>query len=182
MEFATQFLTDVIKRLRYYKALGDKSFKQLSEDEMHYKPSPESNSIAIIIQHLYGNMMSRFTNFLTEDGEKEWRKRDLEFEPMELTKADLTDFWNAGWEMVLNTIEALGPKDMLKEITIRSEPLFVYDAILRQLAHYPYHVGQIVFIAKMIKDKDWENLSVPKGGSKAYNAKVQASGSKVKEV
>lgn len=173
MEFASRFIADTVKRLRYYKSLGDKSFEQLTEADMHYRPSPESNSIAIIIQHLYGNMMSRFTNFLTEDGEKEWRKRDAEFEPMELTRTDLIDFWNTGWAMVVNTIEALKPDDLLKEVTIRSEKLFVYDAILRQLAHYPYHVGQIVFIAKMIKDNDWKNLSVPKGESKAYELEVR---------
>lgn len=164
MELSTQFITDAIKRLRYYKDLGDKSFEQLTETEMHFKPSAESNSIAIIVQHLYGNMMSRFTNFLTEDGEKPWRKRDAEFEPMELTKQDLIDCWNTGWATAINTIEALKPEDLMKKITIRSEPLFVFDAILRQLAHYPYHVGQIVFIAKMIKDKDWKNLSMPKKG------------------
>jgi len=178
MELAPQFLADAIKRLRYYKDLGDKSFEQLNEADMHYTPTADSNSIAIIIQHLYGNMMSRFTNFLTEDGEKEWRKRDAEFEPMELTKTDLTDFWNTGWTTVLNTLEALKPDDLLKEITIRSEKLFVFDAILRQLAHYPYHVGQIVFIAKMIKDKDWKNLSVPKGGSKAYEELVREKAGK----
>ncbi|MEO7308816.1 MAG: DUF1572 family protein [Chitinophagaceae bacterium] len=179
MEFASQFLADTLKRLRYYKDVGDKSFEQLTEAEMHHKPTGESNSIAIIMQHMYGNMMSRFTNFLTEDGEKEWRKRDAEFEPMALTKTDLKDFWNTGWAMVLHTIEALQPEDLHKEITIRSEKLFVLDAILRQFAHYPYHVGQIVFIAKMIKDKDWKNLSVAKGGSSAYNEKIQAKSSAV---
>ena len=164
MELSAQFITDAIKRLRYYKDLGDKSFEQLTEADMHLRPSAESNSIAIIVQHLYGNMMSRFTNFLTEDGEKPWRKRDAEFESMELTKQDLIDCWNTGWATVINTIEALKPEDLMKEITIRSEPLFVFDALLRQLAHYPYHIGQIVFIAKMIKDKDWKNLSMPKKG------------------
>ena len=175
MELNHFFIADAAKRLRYYKMLGDKSIAQLQEADMHYRPSPESNSIAIIIQHLYGNMMSRFTNFLTEDGEKECRKRDAEFEPMELTKTDLTDCWNTGWAMVLNTIEALQPSDLLKEITIRSEKLYVYDAILRQLAHYPYHVGQIVMLAKMIKDTNWQNLSVPKGQSKAYEQQVKAA-------
>jgi len=162
MEFTHQFITVATKRLRYYKALGDKTFEQLSEAEMHYRASEESNSIAIIIQHLYGNMMSRFTSFLTEDGEKDWRKRDAEFEPTEFTKRDLLDFWNTGWAMLLNTIAALQPQDLLKQITIREEPLFVYDAVLRQLAHYPYHVGQIVFIGKMLKDTAWVNLSMPK--------------------
>jgi hypothetical protein len=131
------FIAATTKRLQYYKSLGDKTFEQLDEKDFHYRPNEECNSIAIIIQHMYGNMMSRFTNFLTEDGEKPWRKRDAEFEPMELTKQDLLDCWDTGWSTVLHTISNLSEEDLEKEITIRSEKLFVYDAILRQLAHYP---------------------------------------------
>ena len=156
------YIAATTKRLQYYKSLGDKTFEQLDEKDFHYRPNEESNSIAIIIQHMYGNMMSRFTNFLTEDGEKPWRKRDAEFEPMELTKQDLLDCWNTGWSTVLHTIGNLSEEDLEKEITIRSEKLFVYDAILRQLAHYPYHIGQIIYIAKMLKDTEWKNLSMPK--------------------
>lgn len=156
------YIAATTKRLQYYKSLGDKTFEQLDEKDFHYRPNEESNSIAIIIQHMYGNMMSRFTNFLTEDGEKPWRKRDVEFEPMELTKQDLLDCWNTGWSTVLHTIGNLSEEDLEKEITIRSEKLFVYDAILRQLAHYPYHIGQIIYIAKMLKDTAWKNLSMPK--------------------
>jgi hypothetical protein len=170
-------LKDITSRLKYYKTLGDNSFLQIKEADFLYRPNEESNSIAIIIQHLYGNMMSRFTNFLTEDGEKEWRKRDAEFEPMELTKEDLLDCWNTGWATVLNTLDSLTPADMTKEITIRGEKLLVYDALLRQLAHYPYHVGQIIYIAKIVAN-NWKSLSIPKGGSEAFNAQDVKDGAK----
>ncbi|CAN5427300.1 DUF1572 domain-containing protein [soil metagenome] len=163
------FTEEALKRMLYYKSLGDKTFEQLEEKDFFYKPNAESNSIAIIIQHLYGNMMSRFTNFLSEDGEKDWRKRDAEFEPMDFSKQDLLDCWNTGWHTVTTALKALKEEDLEKEITIRSEKLFVYDAILRQLAHYPYHVGQMVFIGKLIKNEGWKNLSVPKGGSEDFN-------------
>ncbi len=162
------FLKDSIKRFKYYKELGDKTFEQLKDEDFLYQPNAESNSIAIIIQHMYGNMLSRWTNFLTEDGEKDWRKRDAEFEAMSMTREDLLSFWNQGWNCLLNTLESLQPDDLMKTITIRTEPLLVYDAILRQLAHYPYHVGQIVYLGRMIKENDWYSLSIPKGGSKSY--------------
>ncbi len=162
------FLKDSIKRFRYYKELGDKTFEQLKDDDFLYQPNAESNSIAIIIQHMYGNMLSRWTNFLTEDGEKEWRKRDAEFEAISMTREDLLSFWNEGWNCLLNTLESLQPGDLMKTITIRTEPLLVYDAILRQLAHYPYHVGQIVYLGRMIRENEWRSLSIPKGESIAY--------------
>lgn len=156
------FIADTAKRLAYYKSLADKTFEQLDEPDFFYRPNEESNSIAIIIQHMHGNMMSRFTNFLVEDGEKSWRKRDEEFEPSSLNKTELIDRWNQGWTLVFTTINALSEADLEKEITIRAEKLTVYDAILRQLAHYPYHVGQIIYIGKMLKDTRWKNLSMPK--------------------
>ncbi len=164
------FLQHSIKRFKYYKDLGDKTFAQLQEKDFLFKPSPESNSIAVIVQHMYGNMLSRWTYFLIEDGEKDWRKRDIEFETMEgVTKQDIISFWNTGWDCLLKTLETLTEADLEKTITIRSEPLVVYDAILRQLAHYPYHIGQIVFIGKIIKDKNWQSLSIAKGDSKTFN-------------
>ncbi len=168
MSFETGFLNDAVKRFRYYKELGDKTFAQIDDAAFFYQPSAESNSIAIIIQHLYGNMLSRWTNFLTEDGEKEWRKRDAEFEPMQCSRADLVSFWEQGWKCMLDTLEALQPGDLEKTVTIRTEPLKVYDAILRQLAHYPYHVGQIVYLGRLAKNGGWQSLSIPKGGSSAY--------------
>ena len=173
MSIEEGFIKDTIKRLHYYKELGDKSFEQLEEKDFFFQPSAESNSIAIIVQHLLGNMLSRFTNFLTEDGEKPWRKRDAEFEIMDITKADVISFRNNGWACVFNAVENLKPGDLTKTIYIRTEPLLVYDALLRQLAHYPYHVGQIVFISKMIKDREWKTLSIAKGHSNAFNEQMK---------
>ena len=118
-------------------------------------------------------MLSRWTEFLTTDGEKEWRNRDAEFETMHLTKIALLDHWNQGWELVLKTIGELTADDLLKEVTIRAEKLFAFDALLRQLAHYAYHVGQIVFIAKMIRNEQWVSLSIPKNKSKEYEQEVR---------
>lgn len=174
MSFEAGFLKDAIKRFRYYKELGDKTFDQLTETDMFHQPSGESNSIAVIIQHLYGNMLSRWTNLLTEDGEKEWRRRDAEFETMPCSRQDLLSFWNEGWQCLFNTLESLQPGDLTKTITIRTEPLSVYDAILRQLAHYPYHVGQIVYLGKMIQNDRWTSLSIPKGNSARYLDSVKA--------
>lgn len=168
MSFESGFLKDSIKRFKYYKELGDKTFEQLSEADLFYQPSSESNSIAVTVQHLYGNMLSRWTNFLTEDGEKEWRKRDAEFEIIRCSKADIISFWNDGWKCLLDTLESLKPEDLTKTITIRTEPLSVYDAILRQLAHYPYHVGQIVYLGRLVKNEAWKSLSIPKGKSADY--------------
>ena len=175
MSFEEGFLKDCIKRLKYYKDLGDKTFDQLEEKDFFYQPNKESNSIAVIVQHLYGNMLSRFTNFLTEDGEKEWRKRDAEFETQDISKADVLSFWNEGWKCVFNALENLKPSDLTKTIYIRTEPLFVYDAILRQLAHYPHHVGQILYIGKMLKGEAWKSLSIPVGGSNAFNEKMSTA-------
>jgi hypothetical protein len=164
------FLDSFIKRSLYYKELGDKTFDQLNETDFHYQPNEESNSITIIIQHLAGNMKSRFTNFLSEDGEKEWRKRDTEFEEKHLPKVQLLQVWNEGWDCYINAVKSLSEEDLLKTITIRSEKLSVIDALNRQLAHYPYHVGQIVYIGKMIKKEQWKSLSIPKGKSDEFNS------------
>ncbi len=167
-------LTDITKRLTYYKSLGDKTFEQLDNNEAFtYQPNEESNSIAIIVQHMAGNMLSRFTNFLTEDGEKEWRNRDKEFETVLENKEAVISAWNKGWDCLLTTLVALKPTDLEKEITIRSEKLFVYDALLRQLAHYPYHIGQIIYLAKIVKNNSWKSLSIPKGNSNAFNKEMK---------
>ncbi|MBK6936110.1 MAG: DUF1572 family protein [Chitinophagaceae bacterium] len=163
------YLQTVIKRLKYYKDLGDKTFEQLVEWDFHYQANPESNSIAVIMQHISGNMLSRWTNFLTEDGEKVWRKRDAEFEEQQKTKEELIAFWEEGWDCFLSAVSSLKKKDLKKKISIRGEKLTVTDAINRQLAHYPYHIGQIIYIAKAIKNVSWKNLSIPKGSSAEYN-------------
>ena len=169
MSLGTDYLETAIRRLKYYKELGDKTFVQLNEWDFHYQPNDESNSIATIIQHMAGNMLSRWTNFLTEDGEKEWRKRDEEFEIHQYTKQELIELWEKGWTCFLDTLSGLKKKDLKKKVSIRQEALTVIDAINRQLAHYPYHIGQIIFLAKIIKNKNWQNLSIAKGNSQAYN-------------
>ena len=169
---ATSFLQSAIKRLSYYKKLGDKTFAQLDESDFHFQPNAESNSMAIIVQHMAGNMLSRWTDFLTTDGEKEWRKRDAEFEEQNLSKKQLLDLWEKGWNCCLDTLAALTEEDLLKTIYIRNEGLLVVDAINRQLAHYPYHVGQIIYVGKIIKNKNWHNLSIAKGNSDDFNRQM----------
>ncbi|MEO6611756.1 MAG: DUF1572 family protein [Chitinophagaceae bacterium] len=170
MSISKDFLTTAIRRLKYYKDLGDKTFEQLTDPDFHYQPNAESNSIAIIIQHMAGNMLSRWTNFLEEDGEKEWRQRDDEFEIHSWSKQQLLEQWGKGWACFFAALEPLKKKDLKKIIHIRKEPLTVIDAINRQLAHYPYHIGQIIYIGRIIKDKSWKNLSIPKGDSTQYNS------------
>jgi hypothetical protein len=162
MSLGKTYLDSVIKKMTAYKVLGDKTFEQLEEKDFHYSPNEESNSIAIIVQHLSGNMLSRWKNFLTEDGEKEWRQRDDEFEVHKLSKQQIIDIWNKGWQSMFTALQSLTDEDLMKTITIRNEPMPAVDAINRQLAHYPYHVGQIVYIGKILKNHDWKNLSVPK--------------------
>lgn len=164
-----EFLDTTIKRQLYYKKLAEKTFDQLSETDFHFAPNEASNSIAVIIQHMAGNMLSRWTNFLTEDGEKEWRQRDAEFEGQHFSRAQLMELWQKSWTCFLQALESLTENDLLKTITIRNEPLTVIDAINRQLAHYPHHVGQIIYIGKIIKNDGWQSLSIPKGKSDEYN-------------
>jgi hypothetical protein len=167
------FLDSINKRFKEYKLLGEKTFEQLNDEEMHMQPNNESNSIAIVIQHMNGNMLSRWTNFLTEDGEKEWRKRDEEFEQHQFSKQQLMDLWNAGWKVCLDSLESLTENDLSKTITIRSQPLNVVDAINRQLAHYGYHVGQIVYLGRWIRAGEWKSLSIPKNKSREFNLQMQ---------
>ena len=163
----------LLQQFRDYKLLAEKTFAQLQENDFHYQPNEETNSIAINITHLHGNMLSRWTNFLTEDGEKEWRQRDDEFEIHSYSQEKLLQLWEQGWQMVFNAMESLKPGDLEKTIYIRSKPLTVIDAINRQLTHYAYHVGQIVMLGKMIKGPAWKTLSVPKGQSAQYNSAMK---------
>ncbi len=169
MTIGKEFLATAIRRTKYYKGLADKTFAQLEEKDFHMQPGSASNSIAIIIQHMAGNMLSRWTNFLQEDGEKEWRQRDDEFEPHDFTRQQLLDLWEKGWACFLDSMESLEEGDLLKTIYIRQEGLSVIEAINRQITHYPYHVGQIVYIGRMIKNENWISLSIPKGNSTQYN-------------
>jgi hypothetical protein len=175
MTFEEGFIKDSIKRFRSYKELGDKTFAQIEEKDLFLQPSSESNSIAVIVKHMHGNMLSRWTNFLTEDGEKDWRQRDAEFEESASTKEHVLRLWEEGWACLLNTLESLTPADLDTSVTIRTEPLKVYDAILRQLAHYPYHVGQIVYLGRMAMNEQWQSLSIPKGNSQQYLENVKAA-------
>ena len=165
----TDFLSSCIKQFQYYKDLGERTFEQIPEEKLFWKPNEESNSIATIVKHIHGNMMSRWTDFLTTDGEKEWRNRDKEFDNDIKTKAELLAKWNEGWGCLFDAITPLTESDLNKEIYIRNMGHSVTEAINRQLAHYPYHVGQIVFIGKMVADKNWNSLSIGKGASKEYN-------------
>lgn len=164
----TNYLESVIKQFEYYKMLGDKTFAQVPDEKLFWQYNEDSNSIATIAKHLWGNMLSRWTDFLTTDGEKEWRNRDEEFENDIATKEEMLQKWNDGWNVFLNTLKSLKEKDLEKIIYIRNQGHTVMEAINRQLAHYPYHIGQIVFIGKMCAD-NWASLSIPKGNSKQFN-------------
>ena len=164
------YLESVKKQFEYYKMLGEKTFVQLSDDKLFWQYNQDSNSIAIIVKHLWGNMLSRWTDFLNTDGEKEWRDRDAEFENDIKTRQELIDKWNEGWMCLFNAINSLTLEDLEKIIYIRNQGHTVTEAINRQLAHYPYHVGQIVFIGKMLAENGWSSLSIPKGNSQAYNS------------
>ncbi len=170
---ASVLLQTAIKRFAFYKDLGQKTFVQLPEAGFYFQPNEASNSIAIIIQHMSGNMLSRWTNFLTEDGEKEWRNRDEEFESHSFSKDQLLGMWEEGWQCVFDALNELKEDDLLKNIRIRTEEQSVIDAIHRQLAHYAYHVGQIVYVGRLIKNNDWQSLSIPKGKSAAFNQQMQ---------
>lgn len=161
-----------IKRFLYYKELGDKTFAQLSEEEMFWQYNEESNSVAVIVKHIAGNMLSRWTNFLHEDGEKDWRNRDSEFVNTFKAKAEVLEYWEKGWKCLFEALEQISEENINSDIYIRGEKHSVLDAVLRQLAHYPYHIGQIVYIAKMLKNDDWKTLSVARNKSADFNKEM----------
>lgn len=165
----TSYLESAIKQFEYYKLLADKAIEQVPGDQLHWQFNEESNSIAVIMKHMYGNMLSRWTDFMTTDGEKEWRNRDSEFENDAMPREELLQKWNEGWDCLFNALRPLREKDLSHIIYIRNQGHTVLEAINRQLAHYPYHVGQIVFIAKMIVGPGWNSLSIPKGRSATFN-------------
>ncbi len=161
-----------LKRFKYYKDLGDKTFQQLTDEDVLWRYNEVSNSISTIVKHLSGNMKSRWTNFLTEDGEKSWRNRDSEFEYDLQSKEEMLKIWEEGWQILFRALDQITPENIHQIIFIRGEELSVIDALLRQLAHYPYHVGQIIFIAKMIKNEDWKTLSIAKNKSEEYHLEL----------
>lgn len=163
------YLESVGKLFRYYREMGRKAMEQLTEEQLHYQPDPESNSIAAIVKHLHGNMLSRWTDFLTTDGEKNWRDREGEFQDTLTTREDIFQTWNAGWDTLFKALDPLQADDLSRIAYIRNEGHTVLEAINRQLAHYCSHVGQIIFLAKHLRGADWQSLSIPKGGTEAYN-------------
>jgi uncharacterized damage-inducible protein DinB len=166
---ATNYLESSKKQFLYYKALGEKAMLQLNEAQLFYAINENTNSISVMVNHLYGNMLSRWTDFLTKDGEKEWRNRDTEFEANAETQDELLKKWNQGWACLFNALNELTPENLNQLIYIRNEGQTVIEAINRQLCHYSYHVGQIVFYAKQLKTTEWNSLSIPKNKSKNYN-------------
>jgi hypothetical protein len=168
---ATHYLEDSIASLRAYKKLAEKALDQLSDDELFITLDAEGNSVAVIMKHMAGNMFSRWTNFLTTDGEKPHRNRDMEFviEP-KTSKDDLIDFWQQGWQCVFEALEHLRAADLGKKVFIRGEEHTVIQAINRQLMHYANHIGQIVFLAKHFRSAEWKSLSIPRNRSAEFNA------------
>lgn len=170
MKISNSYLESVKKQFLYYKTLGEKAMDQLEPEQLLVSINGDTNSIATIVKHLSGNMLSRWTDFLTSDGEKEWRNRDAEFEETIKTKEELLTVWNKGWDCFFEALNGLKPEQLSNIIYIRNEGHTVIEAINRQLAHYPYHVGQIVFYAKMLKQSEWTSLSIPKNKSNSYNS------------
>ncbi|SDZ80732.1 Protein of unknown function [Thalassobacillus cyri] len=168
MEVESEYLRIVIERFESLKVLGDKTFRQISEEDIHWSYHEASNSIAIVVKHMSGNMVSRWTDFLISDGEKTSRKRDEEFEDDISSKNELLTLWESGWNALFTALRSLTPEGLLKQITIRGESHLVIEAIERQVAHYAYHVGQIVYIGKQIKGEEWNSLSIPRGKSEEY--------------
>lgn len=166
---SNNYLESVIKQFEYYKILGEKTFSQLTDEQLLMQLNEESNSIATIVKHLWGNMLSRWTDFMTSDGEKEWRNRDSEFENNILTRSELLAKWNEGWDCLFAALNSISDEDLSKIIFIRNQGHTVLEAINRQLAHYPYHIGQIVLLGKYFCNNKWNTLSIPKGGSNEFN-------------
>jgi uncharacterized damage-inducible protein DinB len=173
-QFTTSYLNDSIDVFRYYKKLAERAMQQCPDDALFESLDVESNSIAIIVKHMAGNMRSRWTDFLTTDGEKPDRNRDTEFEDAPKTRVELMKLWERGWKHIFDALEPLGNDDLVRKITIRTEPHSVTQAINRQVAHYSYHVGQIVYIAKHLAGRKWQTLTVPKKKSAEFNARVAA--------
>lgn len=162
------FLDNIRKQFKSYKEVADKTIAQLSEEDLYWKFNPESNDIACIMVHVSENMLSRWTDFFNSDGEKEWRDRDAEFQQQKLSYQELIDQWEKGWNCLFDALNSINPSNFDHPIYIRNKEHKLIESICRQIAHYPYHIGQIAFIGKMILDQKWESPSIPKGKSKEY--------------
>jgi Protein of unknown function (DUF1572) len=179
-EIGQHYLEDALYTFRYYKQLAERAFAQISDEDFFRTIDDESNSIAVNIKHMAGNMLSRWTDFLTTDGEKPERNRDMEFVMLpETTKEEMLTYWEKGWKTTFDAIEPLTPDDLMRTVTIRSQDHTVVMAINRQMAHYAYHVGQIVYLAKHFKASDWQSLSVPKNKSADFNAQMSVRSPRV---
>jgi len=162
--------TFIINLFEYYKDLGEKAIAQVSDDALFWMPDQKSNSISVIVKHLHGNMMSRWTDFLTTDGEKPWRERDDEFEETLQSRDEMMSLWDEGWACVFDALKSVQPADLLKTVYIRNMGQTAEEAIMRQLAHYAYHTGQIVYLCRLANEGNWKSLTIPKNESKNYNS------------
>jgi uncharacterized damage-inducible protein DinB len=175
-ETMTDYLPEARRVFAQYKALGERAIEQLDGPELLYSPDAESNSVATIVKHMAGNMRSRWTDFLTTDGEKPDRNRDTEFEMSpDTSKETVLQWWETGWSLVFAALDPLTEADLAKNVTIRGEQMSALEAISRQVGHYAYHVGQIVFVAKMVRGSNWKTLSIARGKSEAYTGKLKFS-------
>ncbi len=174
LRFTTSCLEDSLTLFRYYKRLADGALAQIAGEQIYALIDPEANSIAIIMKHMIGNMLSRWTDFLSSDGEKPWRDRDAEFRDPPASREELMEQWEKGWSTMLGALEALTDADLKSTIYIRGEAHSVTQAIHRQLAHYAYHIGQIVLLAKHMQSENWKCLTIPKSKSEEFNRRVKA--------
>ena len=167
----TEYIKNIQAIFRQYKTLGEKAMEQVEDKRLFWVFNNDSNSVAMIVQHVSGNMLSRFTNFYEEDGEKPWRNRDREFESVLSTREEVMSAWNKGWDCFMNIINNLHDLDLERTVYIRGEAHSVMEALNRQMAHYSYHIGQIVFLSKMVAEKEWQSLSIAKNRSQEFNDK-----------
>jgi len=178
-EIIKNYHSDAVKSFRNYKKMAERAIEQVSDEEFFALIDAEANSIAVIVKHIAGNALSRWTDFLTSDGEKDFRNRDIEFELIDDTRESLMEFWERGWLALIDNLEPLTVDDFSRTITIRGEPHTIVEAVNRQMTHYAYHIGQIVLLAKHFKSAEWKTLSVPKNKSAEFNqflAEKQAKG------
>ncbi len=166
-----QYLSSAKRQFTMYKQLAEKAIAQIDDAELHWQANEDSNSVVMIVKHMWGNMLSRWTDFLTTDGEKDWRNRDAEFENENISREAMMKLWEEGWQCLFNALESITDDDLERIIFIRNDGHTLLDAINRQISHYSYHVGQIVYISKLRIKTDWNSLSIPRNQSQQYNAK-----------
>ncbi len=170
------YLESIKKQFEYYKSVGEKTFDQLEDQDLFWQYNEQSNSIAITVNHMWGNMLSRWTDFLSTDGEKEWRQRDLEFESVIKTRTKMMEKWHAGWACLFDALNTIDEGNFSTKVYIRNQEHSIMDAINRQLAHYSYHIGQIAYIGRMKKGESWISMTIPKGKSSEFNQEKFSKG------